>query len=445
MKTLMWNQRVNRQARALAEAGYDVTVFSIDKPEAALRHDEVSYIEVPVETLYQRFVDWAVQLRYDIRARFSRFLAGLPQPGVTKPIVKWTLIVLLLPVAVAFLLLRSIAILGIYLVIMASKPGDLTLDFTLWEMLKRGLFFSVGKLVRPYIIFLRSASFCANSRRLAAGKHFDVIQCHDTPPISICLELAAQHKAALVLDMVELVASRTNVWSRMMTNAAKRRLLNKARLACAKADHVLFVSEGHRNWYRDNFDVQRSTVLYNVCPPLTKADKSAPGLGSIRQDCKLSDGEFLLVYSGAIYQGIGIDRLVDLFSRLGKSFHLAIVGVVAKGTEFQAVLDKAASLGMADRVHYLGAQPTSLIVSYISGGNASIILFTGDSENVRTTLPNRLFDALAARLPLVVFDNTESGDFVLRHGIGEVFDPDSPGSFATQPWRRSRSRPGCKR
>ena len=46
------------------------------------------------------------------------------------------------------------------------------------------------------------------------------------------------------------------------------------------------------------------------------------------------------------------------------------------------------------------------------------------------TLPNKIFEYVAAGLPILSSDMAVSGEFVRRHGIGEVVAADDPAAIA---------------
>jgi len=58
-------------------------------------------------------------------------------------------------------------------------------------------------------------------------------------------------------------------------------------------------------------------------------------------------------------------------------------------------------------------------------------VYDNNLENVRIALPNRLYDAILTKLPIICSQNTELGKFVSKHKIGFQIDISKPNEFLT--------------
>ena len=114
------------------------------------------------------------------------------------------------------------------------------------------------------------------------------------------------------------------------------------------------------------------------------------------------------------------DRLISNFAALGADdWELVIVGDDSQRQEHRGRLEKlAGQLGVAERVHLVGAQ--SNVQRYY--GSARVFAFTSSSEG----LPNVVAEALAAGLPVVSYDCVAGPSDLVRHDYSgylvDVFD-----------------------
>jgi glycosyltransferase involved in cell wall biosynthesis len=81
----------------------------------------------------------------------------------------------------------------------------------------------------------------------------------------------------------------------------------------------------------------------------------------------------------------------------------------------------AAELGVRDRLHIVPPTGQDALIRYLSGADVAIHPMPGGSPNHDQALPNKLFEYLHARLPLVVSDAKLMSDFVRRNDLGAVF------------------------
>jgi glycosyltransferase involved in cell wall biosynthesis len=71
-------------------------------------------------------------------------------------------------------------------------------------------------------------------------------------------------------------------------------------------------------------------------------------------------------------------------------------------------------------------QPPHAVPAYIAGADIGIIAREGTLENMRFSLPNRLFQMIAARLPVVVTPLPEIARVVQKSQVGLLFEEFDP-------------------
>ncbi|MFZ1613612.1 MAG: glycosyltransferase, partial [Holophaga sp.] len=104
------------------------------------------------------------------------------------------------------------------------------------------------------------------------------------------------------------------------------------------------------------------------------------------------------------------------------TIHLAILGVETRSGQF---LSEAARLGIAERIHLLPGVCPEAVSEALQGADLAIIPQTDKCLNNAYCLPNKLFEAIHAGLPVVVSRLPEMSEMVTALGIGWTFQPGS--------------------
>ncbi|MBX6722552.1 MAG: glycosyltransferase, partial [Dactylosporangium sp.] len=111
--------------------------------------------------------------------------------------------------------------------------------------------------------------------------------------------------------------------------------------------------------------------------------------------------------------------------------HVAFVGTASQ-TIVDEITSLAGSHGVAERLSFIPPVPLEQVTSAIADADVSVILYRSEgSRNLELAMPNKLFDSLAAGVPVVAPDGCAAGAFVAEQGLGRTFDIDTPGSLAS--------------
>jgi glycosyltransferase involved in cell wall biosynthesis len=91
----------------------------------------------------------------------------------------------------------------------------------------------------------------------------------------------------------------------------------------------------------------------------------------------------------------------------------------------------ARRVGVSERVYCVGPVPSARVVEAARAGDIGLwTLLANVGLNFHYALGNKIFEYLAAGLPLLVADLPEARRLVQRYQVGLCFDPDSPASIA---------------
>lgn len=147
---------------------------------------------------------------------------------------------------------------------------------------------------------------------------------------------------------------------------------------------------------------------------------------NLRELLGLSAKDFLIVAIGAAKPGKAIEQSFDAIQRLPKHVHLAFVG--KNTSQFINVIRQR---GLEERVHLVPPVLPTEIVPFIQSADASIILYYSRSQNYENALPNGLFQAIAAELPLLYPELAEIDKIARYYRLGIPINPRDSESIAS--------------
>ncbi|MGH2417118.1 MAG: glycosyltransferase family 4 protein [Candidatus Limnocylindria bacterium] len=148
--------------------------------------------------------------------------------------------------------------------------------------------------------------------------------------------------------------------------------------------------------------------------------RSLPGGGTI------AEGGPLVLYLGGLMAGRGLEQLVDAVGLVADA-QLVMLG---QGPLRPELVRRAASLGAGDRLHLLPPVPPDGVVAYAASADIGVSPIVPSCLNYRYSLPNKLFQYMAAGIPVVASDFPQVREVVESAGCGVVVDTSRPSEIA---------------
>jgi glycosyltransferase involved in cell wall biosynthesis len=246
----------------------------------------------------------------------------------------------------------------------------------------------------------------------------DVIHAHDAAMLVPGLVGARITGARLVYDTHELatgVPYREGFWTWFVDRIE--------RLALPRTAAVITVSDGIAARLVDRYRLRATpVVLRNVCA------LEGGGTGGLRASVGLPGGARVVLHQGAPAEGRGCDVLIRATGRIpGVDLVFLGDGAPAYVAELRAL---AAREGIASRVHFSPSVPLADLLANTGEADVGVTLLQDTCENHHLALPNKLFEYLAAGVPVVAAALPEVARIVDGYGVGATVAQDDPDAVA---------------
>lgn len=427
--------RVRREAATLGRVGYEVRIYALGNstwPEGVVGEDGFEIHRVEVVSVYQRLLE-----------RLRTWWAGLSRlPEVVaraRPRAAWQWVALA-PVLPLGALLR-------YAERARAERADPTLPLRegtwyrklgrhawlwtrrAWRLVRRGLrrlYLWGYRAARRLLLPLHRPSvirqFWVRAGEAAAGWGPDVVHAHDLNTLPAALR-AAGERTRVVYDSHELWRKRNRhgqlrPLGRTVDWWLERRLIGRA-------DLVITVSPGISDWLAREYRLRPPLVLRNLPEAW---EPTVSGL-SVRELAGLDEDRRLLLYTGRITSGRGLGPAIRSLAMLPEDIHLVLLGY-GDFLYIEELVRSGEREGVADRLHVIGPVAHQEVPSAASSADVALVYIEPTNLSYRLSLPNKLFEAIQGRVPVVATDLPEIRGVVLEYGIGELFSPGDPRGLA---------------
>ena len=229
-------------------------------------------------------------------------------------------------------------------------------------------------------------------------------------------EAARRHGGRLVYDSRELYAALDSSAGRPLVSAVWRAV---ERRYIGRADAVLTVGDAIADRLGATYGIPRPTVLYNAPEPSPEAvDPEA-----LRRTLGLpDDGRLVVLYQGLFRVGRGLPALVEAAGAV-EEVRLALIGEGEVEPEVRRL-----GAGLGDRLMVHPFVPPDALARLTPGADLGACLIEPLTESLRLSLPNKLFEYLAAGVPVLASPLPEIRR--AASGAGVFADPRDPEAVA---------------
>lgn len=258
--------------------------------------------------------------------------------------------------------------------------------------------------------------------RLVRGQRFDVHHAHDLDTLPLAAALARRADARLVYDSHEL-------YPEISTHGPLMRLVWR-RLESAlirRADAVVTVCESIAEELAERYRVPAPLTVLN-CPPAAALPAAAVPVNRLRERAGLvGDPRKIVLYQGGLVPNRGLSQLIAAARDLDD----AVVVLLGWGKSEPQLRWQIREDDLGDRVLIVPPVEQHELIDFTAGADLGVIPYEAVGLNNYYAAPNKLFDYIAAGLPVIGSPFPELRRFLEGLDLGRTCDPNPEDIAAT--------------
>ncbi len=370
-KDLRLNSRIIRLVKSFSLSGFNTTVISLGNPTDYERIENSTFIELKYQKKIWKIYFYAKQL-------FSYFKK--------------------------------------------NKKKDLKLGKSLSienTFLINDIFLKI--LVRLFYFFnLTNSTDFASKIKKKITNDFDLIIAHDM--YALIAASKVNNNNFFIYDAVEVPHEGRNDSSFLFKNNFLKRIRDFEEKCENKiignSDLILTVSDGLSKYLSKRYKPKRIVTLKNY----KEYSKFEISKINIRSKLNIPKNDVLILYLNSIKEDEGIDKIIDILKFLPMNYKLSCLGPIIEKDYFFKLKQKVKNLNLEKRCFFPRMVPNQLLVNFISSADIGIIPRINSYLNHEFSLPNRLFEFIAARIPIASNNLPDLSNFILKRKIGLIFD-----------------------
>lgn len=259
------------------------------------------------------------------------------------------------------------------------------------------------------------------ARQALAAWRPDVVHANDANTLAPASRLGVP----VVYDSHELWTHRNVRGPRPVAQVVER--LSERRHA-RRAAGVVTVSPSIAEWLHRTYRLSAEPVLVRNIPSAPLAPP-VPADGRLRSLAGLRPEDRVIAYGGRITTSRGIEETLSAMVELPSDVHFVLLGY-GEPEYVRPLGELAGRLGVQDRVHFVGRVGPDEVAGALADADVSIVYVRPTCLSYRYSLPNKLFEAIHAGLPIAAADLPDTARVVEDLGVGRVFGSDSPHDLA---------------
>ncbi len=260
----------------------------------------------------------------------------------------------------------------------------------------------------------------------AAAPDADVFHAHDLNALHAAVLARARAGGALVYDSHEIFLESGSHANR--PGWARRIFRRREAAWLAEADALVTVNDALARELGARYLPRRVVVVHN-CPP--RPGPAVATAGPLRAALGIGPDVSIALYHGGFSKHRGLEELVAAASLPGlETARVVFLGYGSQAVELRSL---AAASPAASRVHVLSAVTPDELLDWVRDADVAVMPIQDSTLNHRLSTPNKLFEALAAGVPIVASDLPELRRIVIDDPggpLGLLCDPTDPASIA---------------
>ena len=281
----------------------------------------------------------------------------------------------------------------------------------------------LGRLIGGLVRIAAIALTVRSQRRaaLAVAPAADVVHGMAYMGIPVALGLGRATGAKVVYDARDIYLEAANL--ARLPRPARALLARVERRWARRADRVLTVNRQYAEVMAGRFGVPLPAIVmncsYRYAPPDPPGHRFHERLG-------LDPATRVVLYQGGFSRERGIEQLIEAIGSVPGAV-LVLLGYGPLQAELEV---RAADPATGGRVRVLPAVAPTELLDWVAAADVVAMPIQPSTLNHRLTTPNKLFEALAAGVPVVASDLPGMAGIVRQTGCGLLVDPTDPAAIA---------------
>lgn len=230
----------------------------------------------------------------------------------------------------------------------------------------------------------------------------------------------AKGRAALIYDSREFYTEMGTVTGRPLVRHLWKRL---EQFGIRRASAWFTVCDSIAQDMQQLYGVQPGGVVRNLSPYQERSDIRDDYL---RRCFHIPADQRILLYQGGFWSAYDFAPL----NRAVASRHDVALVYVGDGPLLEVTRQQVQDLGAADRIHFHEKVPPADLPQITHSADIGTIIIPDRGLSYYYLLPNKLFEYIQARLPLLVSDFPEMNKVVLQYDIGTGVNPAQSNSIS---------------
>jgi len=271
----------------------------------------------------------------------------------------------------------------------------------------------------PLIQLIKYLEFLIKALWLIKKIQPDICHGHDPDGLLIGYVCKLFWQSKLIYDSHEL-------WSDSIQMHANRRSLFKIgrkieKILINHAEVVITVNQSIAEIINKENDVMSIAVVRNIPNEMNFVSQfTREGLG-------FPDCEFHIIYVGNIERGRGVDVVIKAMEMVDNDIGLVLMG---RNSLFKKDMEKLCrSINLDGRIKFIKPVYPSEVVGVCKLADAGIAPIQNLCKSYYYSLPNKIFEYIHAKIPVLCSDFPEMKNIVDNYSVGEVFNVDEPSSI----------------
>jgi len=253
----------------------------------------------------------------------------------------------------------------------------------------------------------------------------DILHAHDTNALVPVTLAAVSLRRPFVYDAHDLWTERPRRGRGRVYWALSQAWLRLVERICIPlATATITVSPPIVEHLRSKFNLDRVDLVANYPDWSGPVDRLE--LRSLPGGDRIDPEQPVVLYLGGLMAARGLEQLIDAVA-LVPGVQLVFLGQGAHAEPLRARVERS---GLEERVHVLPPVPPGDVIGAASTADLGVSPIVDSCLNYRYSLPNKLFQYMAAGIPVVASDFPQVRDVVEGSGAGLVVDTADPESIA---------------